>query len=320
LSATSASKEAARPSRVVEDERARVLDLAHRQLPAVAGGSVSARERGRDQRRPAVEEGLHVAGAEAVADRLQPPRLAAAGTAVAQCPERDAGARRLPLRPLVPVQPHLGRVREVGADLDEAGTELRVEQVEVVDADPSLLLLEREVDSARPLRTVAGAEHPPDLLRRDDRDHPEPAVALRALQVGPHMLELAVVPAAAVRLAQPQDRDRVRRGERSHLTTEAIASLCEQRRRGNRLAQVRRQELHHLPAHLQAPHIRIQAQSIDALDLERHMPLEHLVDVRHAHHPRSLTRKGRLCRPDLTPQAGRGPWGGPALPTLTSRG
>jgi hypothetical protein len=29
-----------------------------------------------------------------------------------------------------------------------------------------------------------------------------------------------------------------------------------------------------------------------------------------------VTRKGRLRRPAARPKAGRGPWGGPALPTL----
>ena len=45
------------------------------------------------------------------------------------------------------------------------------------------------------------------------------------------------------------------------------------------------QEPDHLPADLQVRHVRVQVQPIDTLDLERHMTLEHVVDVRHARHP-----------------------------------
>src|SRR5262249_45643921 len=42
--------------------------------------------------------------------------------------------------PLMAVDPHLGRIGKIAADLDEAGAELRVENVEVVDADAPLSL------------------------------------------------------------------------------------------------------------------------------------------------------------------------------------
>ena len=32
--------------------------------------------------------------------------------------------------------------------------------------------------------------------------------------------------------------------------------------------------------------------TIDTLDLERHMTLEHVIDIRHAHHQRSMTPTG----------------------------
>ena len=177
-------EEAPCPPRVVEDERARDLDLAHRQLPPVAAGAVGLAERGRDHRQPAVEEGLHVAGAEPIAERLQPPRLRAAREPVAERGEGNAGALGLPLRPLVAVEPHLRRVREVGAELDEARAELAVVDVKVVDADPPLALLEREVGDARLVGAVAGAEHPLELLRGHDRNHAEATLSLRPLQMG----------------------------------------------------------------------------------------------------------------------------------------
>ena len=108
----------------------------------------------------------------------------------------------------MPVEPHLRRIREVGADLDEPRAELRVEHVEVVDAHPPLGLVELEPD-ARPrllLKLVAAAEHPLELLRRDDRDDPEAALPLGPLQVRPHVVELAVVPPRPIRLTLPIPR------------------------------------------------------------------------------------------------------------------
>ena len=64
-------EEAAGAARVVEHERAGRLDLAHRELPPVAGGTILDRERRWDVGDPAIEERLHVLGAEGVAYRLQ---------------------------------------------------------------------------------------------------------------------------------------------------------------------------------------------------------------------------------------------------------
>ena len=201
----------------------------------------------------------------------------------------------------MPVQPHLRRVREVAADLDEAGAELAVVDVEVVDAHPPLRLLEGEVGDAGPVGAVAALEHPLELLRGDDRDHTETPIPLCPLQIRPHMVELAIVPAAAIRLLQMQDRDLMLRRKRPHLTAEAIADPREQDRRRHRVAEMPGQKLHHLPAHLQPRHVRVQIQPIDALHLERHMTLEHLVDVRHARHPSSVHHDARACHESTLP-------------------
>jgi hypothetical protein len=68
----------------------------------------------------------------------------------------------LAFRPLVPVSPDLGRVREVGTDFDEARTELEVEDVEVVGPD------EFEPGLAAGLGAVLGAEDPVELLGHHD--------------------------------------------------------------------------------------------------------------------------------------------------------
>ena len=102
---------------VVEHERAGRLDLAHGELPPVSGGAILRRERRRDLGDPAIEERLHVLGAEAVADRLQPPRVLARREPVRQRGEPDTGLRGLALGPLVPVEPDPREPRAVGADL-----------------------------------------------------------------------------------------------------------------------------------------------------------------------------------------------------------
>jgi hypothetical protein len=110
-------KEAARAARVVEDERAGDLDLAHRELPPVACTPIIDGERCRDHAHPTVEERLHVAGVKAVAELLQPPRLRADGEAVRERGEGNPGSCAPALGPLVPVDPHLRGPWRVGADL-----------------------------------------------------------------------------------------------------------------------------------------------------------------------------------------------------------
>jgi hypothetical protein len=101
-----------------------------------------------------------VLGTEAVADRLQRLGLITGGEPVRQREVLEAGIVGLALGPLVPVEPDLRRVREVGADLDEAGPEIRVADVEVVDADATLLAEELKPDGLGLGRAVAGADDP----------------------------------------------------------------------------------------------------------------------------------------------------------------
>ena len=70
------------------------------------------------------------------------------------------------------------------------------------------------------------------------------------------------------------------------------------------------QEPHHLTGHLQPGHVRIQQQPIDTVNLERHMTLEHVIDVRHARHPRMVNAEGGLRPPGLTALDGGGREGG----------
>ena len=157
-------EEAAGAAWVVEDQRAADLDLARGELPPVAGRAIGGGQRGRDARDPAIEERLDVTGGEAVADRLQPLRLGAGRKPVRQRGVAKTGVVGLALGPLVPVEPDLRRIGEVGADLDEARPEVGVADVEVVDADAALLFEELKPDGPGRVGAVAGAEDPLVLL------------------------------------------------------------------------------------------------------------------------------------------------------------
>jgi hypothetical protein len=211
----------------------------------------------------------------------------------------------------VPVEPDLGRIREVGADLDEARPEVGVADVEVVDADAALLAEELKAHRLRLGGAVAGADDPLELLAGDDRHDPEAPLALCGLQIGPHVVELAVIPTRAIRLFQVQDRDPLVVGEALDVAAEAVADRPQQRGRRDRLAQMARDEPHDLPTDLQARHVRIEIQPIDALDLQRHMTIENVVDVRHARHQRRIHHEAGPCPADAEPATRGRPGGGP---------
>jgi hypothetical protein len=211
----------------------------------------------------------------------------------------------------VPVEPDARRIREVGADLDEPGPEVRIQDIEVVDPDAPPLAEELKAHDARCLGAVARAEDPLELLAGHDRHDPEPALTLRRLQVRADVVELAVIPARPVGRLQPQDRDLVSVGEPPDVAPKAVADRAQHRGRRDRLAQVPGDEPHDLPANLQIRDIGVQQKPVDALDLERHVRLQDVVDVRHARvgHGASIHQEGRLCRPGAQPatgEAGRG--------------
>jgi hypothetical protein len=171
-------EKAASATWVVEHDRARDLDLAHRELVVVASGSVDFGEWHRDHRLPAPEEPLDVARGEPVTDRLQPRRVTTGGEAIRECGIGEVLPVGLALGPLMAVAPDLRGIREVGADLDEAGAELRVEDVEVVHPDAALLLHEVEAHQSRGARAILRAEHPRVLLSLHDGDDPAASLGL----------------------------------------------------------------------------------------------------------------------------------------------
>jgi len=142
----------------------------------------------------------------------------------------------------VSVAPDLGRIGEIGTDLDEARPELGIENVEVVHPDPALFLDEVEEDHARLRRPLLCAEDPLELLSGDNGHDPETAVSLGPPEIGPDVIELAVVPASAIGLFQLEDRDLILGGKGLDLTTETVPDLLEQSRRRNGVSEVCREE------------------------------------------------------------------------------
>jgi hypothetical protein len=111
------------------------------------------------------------------------------------------------------------------------------------------------------------------------------------------VIELAVIPAAAIRFGQMQDRDTLALGEAIHVATEPVADVGDHRRRGDGLTQMVAEPVD-LPAHLQIGDVGVEIETIHALNVQPHMPVKNLVDIHHAGHAKSCAHEGRLCRPD----------------------
>ncbi len=179
----------------------------------------------------------------------------------------------------MPIDPDLDRVREVRADLDKAGAEVLVPQVEVETGDPPVGLGEGEPrDPVGALALVRG-EHVLILLRDADRGDPRPAGAGLRIQVPAHHLDLAVTP------GELHHRDLVGPRERVDPTPEPGPDLLQDRRRGDRQPQVPGHERDDLPPHLQGRHIPVEIDPIQTLDVQPDVTLEQIIDRHRRNHP-----------------------------------
>jgi hypothetical protein len=103
-----------------------------------------------------------------------------------------------------------------------------------------------------------------------------------------HHLDLAVI------LAEPHYRDVLSFRERADRPPEGGADLLHDRRRRDRAAEVLRHERRHLPADLQVRHVAVQVDPVQALDVQRHMPIEQLI---HRHHSSHAHQPDRTWQP-----------------------
>ena len=172
----------------------------------------------------------------------------------------------------MPVDPHLDWPRTVRADLDERRTEIGVPEVEVVDRDPAVLLVEGELRRlGRVGVALAGDEHPLRLLRHPDRGDLRTPLTRSRIQISTHHFDVAVGG------FQPHHRNVVGIGVGGDRAAKRIADLLQARRGGHHIPAVP-QELHHLPTHLQLGEIPIQVDPVQTLEIEAHVPVEHIVD------------------------------------------
>lgn len=167
----------------VEDARVGELELAERDLVAVAALAVLVGEGTRERTLTAAEEGPDVAGLQAGADRRQRLGVGAGAEAVVERLKGKAGLGRLALRPLVPVQAEPDRIGGVAAALPERRAPLAVVDIEVVVVGQGRLAAELEVGMGV---RAALAPAPPDacaLLGDADQDAAEAPLALGSLEV-----------------------------------------------------------------------------------------------------------------------------------------
>jgi hypothetical protein len=191
---------------------------------------------------------------------------------------------------------------------------------DLVGRHPPFGLVESEAHGLRVVGPVLCGKHPLVCLGGDDGHHPEVAIALSLLQVLLDMVDLAVIP--AVRSASSNaEPDVVVAGEGGDVTTELVTDPVKDGRRRDRVAQMTGEEDHRLIPDLEIGHLGVEIQPVDTVDLQRHMPVQHVIDVRHARHTTSVDAGGRaLPARQLTQALGRdrrGPGGGLALLPLS---
>jgi len=116
------------------------------------------------------------------------------------------------------------------------------------------------IDAAHPDRAA--------LLGQADRDH--------ALLVGRGVQVRADCGELVLARAKWDERYLVLLGEAAHRAAEGVANGTEQRRRRDGVAAVIAQEGDHAAAALQQRDVRVEDHAVEALDVERHVPLEGL--------------------------------------------
>ena len=124
------------------------LHLLQREPMGVAGGPINRGDRGREPRRPPIEEGLHVGRSELVTDRLELRRIGAREKPIVETVEGDGRAPQLLLHPFMPIETELDGIRHIGAELQERRAPVGILDVEVVVIDGHRLPREVKRDAA----------------------------------------------------------------------------------------------------------------------------------------------------------------------------
>ena len=106
---------------------------------------------------------------------------------------------------------------------------------------------------------------------------------------------------------EPDPGNVISLGERGHRLPEPLPELAEQHRRGEREPQVPGQERHHLRTGLQDRHVGVEIDPVQALDIQRDMPIEHVVHRDDPLHHATSVRSSQRSRDPVRPASDRCP-------------
>ena len=176
---------------------------------------------------------------------------------------------RLTLGPLVAVDAEFGVVGEVAAELDEEGTEVPVDAVEVVVVHEGGGRHDPGIGPARlGVPPLLGSERGRLLLGLAHEEHP--FVALKALQVlvGDVVLALA--------LGEGDEVDPLVVDEALDVLHEPLGDRVHEGRGGEAEAQVAAEEAHHAGCVLELRDIEVQVHPVDALNLQGYVLGQHI--------------------------------------------
>ena len=189
--------------------------------------------------------------------------------------------------PLVAVDPHLDRIREVGAHLDERRPEIGVPQVEVEARDPPVGLGEREprrVPLARCRRDAANTfwnSCATPIAATPDR--PVASCAARWRRITSILRSALLNATPALGCARPRRTHSPHAGTRCRSSPRSPATESD-------TPDAAGHERHHLTAHLQGRHIAVEIDPIQTLEIQRHVSIKQIVHRHRLSHDHSLRR------------------------------
>jgi len=223
----------------------------------------------REAPQPLAQQAIDPVRRQAVTQPLHQPGIGTGLDAVVQRLERYPTSGKLALQIFVAVDAELGVVGKVGAELQEEGTKILVDAIEVVVIDHGGGFHDPWIGSAGAAAAAALGPHDPRLfLGLADIDHAFafaeiPQVLLRNIVLALAFLERDKVNALGI--DEFLDVADERLGHRRH---------CSRRRKA--LAVMNPQVAHHGPHSLQVRHVDVEIHPVDRLKLQHDMITQHI--------------------------------------------
>ena len=291
----------------VEHLGAGELRLQDGELEVVAGRVVRRREGVREPSQPLGHHRRDPLRAQVIEDLLRAGGIGAGEQPVVQGLEGNALFGQLPLDVLMAVETDPRGVGEVGAELDEQGTEVLIDQVEVVvvahhrpAGEPGVRLTgvgAALLDHAEAGKALLGGADVQDALRAGEVLQPFPGDLVFALP-----------------LAEGNDIDPFALGKGMDRLDEVPTDRGHQHRRGDLGPAMGLEEGRHPAAGLQPWLIQVEIQPVDPFEIQGDMVLEQLSDGLVYHDcrprltswPRATRRYARLYREHSLPSLNRG--------------